>query len=195
MLEGIKPLREKALQWLGRQNLKVSCDRHDAPSFWIHSILKESEGKSGGKVEQHLVGAKLQKRHPGRKIPNHPGHAGDAQTGRYGDFDVGSNSYHVTANPGKDVIRKCKENVEANRHPVLVVPKEKEAHARSIAEFEGIGNRITILALEDFIGENVIEISIENQRDFFATLREIIEEYNRRVEEAETDMALKIDLQ
>jgi len=126
---------------------------------------------------------------------NHPGHAGDAQTGRHGDFDVGPNSYHVTANPGRSVIQKCKENVESNRHAVLVVPREKEGHARAIAEDEGIASRITILALEDFIAENVIEISTENQTDFFATLKEIIAEYNRRIEEAETDMALKIDLQ
>lgn len=194
LAEGIKLLREKALQWLRRQNLSIRCDRQDSPSYWVHSILRESEGKSGGRVEQHLVGAKLQKRHPGRTIPNHPGHAGDAQTGRHGDFDVGSNSYHVTANPGRSVIQKCKENVEGNRHAVLVVPKDKEGHARAIAEDEGIARRITILALEDFIAENVIEISTENQTDFFATLKEIIEEYNRRIEEAETDMALKIDL-
>jgi len=195
LAEGIKTLRENALQWLRRQNLKINCDRQDSPSFWVHSILRESEGKSGGKVEQHLVGAKLQKRHPRRAIPNHPGHAGDTQTGRHGDFDVDLMSYHVTANPGRDVIRKCKENVESNRHAVLVVPREREVHARALAEVEGIGSRITILALEDFIAGNVIEISTENQTDFFATLKDIIEEYNRRIEEAETDMALKIDLQ
>ncbi|MGA3323570.1 MAG: DUF4928 family protein [Terriglobia bacterium] len=130
-----------------------------------------------------------------KAIPNYPGHAGDAQTGRHGDFDVDLMSYHVTANPGRDVIRKCKENVESNRHAVLVVPREKEGHARALAEDEGIGSRITILTLEDFIAGNVIEISTEKQTDFFATLKDIVEEYNRRIEEAETDMALKIDLQ
>jgi hypothetical protein len=78
---------------------------------------------------------------------------------------------------------------------VLVVPREKEGHARALAEDEGIGSRITILTLEDFIAGNVIEISTEKQTDFFATLKDIVEEYNRRIEEAETDMALKIDLQ
>jgi hypothetical protein len=195
LAEGIGTLRENAFQWLRRQNLKVRCNKQDSPSFWIHTILTESEGKSSGKVEQHLVGAKLQKRHPRRAIPNHPGHAGDAQTGRHGDFDIDLMSYHVTANPGRDVIRKCKENVEGNRHAVLVVPREKVGHARALADDEGIGRRITILSLEDFIAENVIEISTENQTDFFSTLKDIIEEYNRRVEHAERDIALKIDLQ
>ena len=124
-----------------------------------------------------------------------PGHAGDTQTGRHSDFDVDLMSYHVTANPGRDVIQKCKANIESNRHAVLVAPREEEGHARALAKDEGIGSRITILALEDFIAGNVIEISTENQTDFFTTLKDIVEEYNRRIEEAETDMALKIDLQ
>lgn len=64
-----------------------------------------------------------------------------------------------------------------------------------MAELEGIESHLTILALEDFIAHNVIEISVEQQTDFLATLKEIIEEYNRRVEEVETDTALKIEIQ
>ena len=45
LAEGIKCLREKALQWLRRQNLKIRCDRQDSPSFWVHSILRESRGE------------------------------------------------------------------------------------------------------------------------------------------------------
>lgn len=141
----------------------------------------------------------MQTRHPDRDLPSHPGHAGDAQTGRSGDFDVDSVSYHVTANPGRDVIEKCRANAAANRQPILVVPAEQVQKAKALAEVEGIGDRVTILALEDFVAQNVIEISIQHGRDFYATLQEIIVEYNRveynrRVAEAETDMALKIDL-
>ena len=151
-------------------------------------------GKSGGRIEQHLVGAKLQTRHPERDVPNHPGHAGDLQTGRTGDFEVDSISYHVTATPGRDVIEKCRANAAANRHPVLVVPGDQLLKAKHLAEDEGISDRVTILALEDFVAQNVIEISVEHGNDFYATLQQIIGEYNRRIEEAETDMALKIEL-
>jgi hypothetical protein len=195
LAEGIATLRARALDWLQRQNLKVSCNRTHSPSAWLRSILQEAEGKSGGRVEQHLVGAKLQKRHPEVIVPSYPGHAGDAQTGRQADFDIECVSYHVTATPGPDVIRKCKANAASNRHPVLVVPYHKVEKARTIAELEGIENELTILALEDFIAQNVIEISVQRQTDFLTTLSDIIEEYNRRIQEAETDASLKIELQ
>ena len=86
------------------------------------SILDKAKGKSGGVVEQHLVGAKLQQRHPEITIPNNPGHAGDAQTGRSGDFPLKNISYHVTATDGKEAMERCKQNIESGVHPVLLVP-------------------------------------------------------------------------
>jgi len=63
-----------------------------------------------------------------------------------------------------------------------------------LSEVEGISDRVTILALKNFVAQNVIEISTEQGRDFYATLPEIVAEHNRRIAKAETDMALKIDL-
>jgi hypothetical protein len=105
--DAISLLVSEAHHWMQRQHLKVSCDQQDSPAAWIGAILDEARGRSGGKVEQHLVGAKLEARHPGVDIPNHPGHAGDAQTDRPGDFTVGSTCYHVTAAPGNSVVDKC----------------------------------------------------------------------------------------
>lgn len=194
LLQAIRLLQDKAREWLQRQNLRISCDRQLSPTAWIQFILEEGKGKSGGKIEHHLVGAKLQMRLPEREVPNYPGHAGDVQTGRWGDFDVDSVSYHVTGSPGRDVIEKCKANAAANRHPVLVVPAEQVQKAKALSEIEGISGRLTILALEDFVAQNVIEISVEHGQDFYATLQEIVAEYNKRIEEVETDMALKIEL-
>ncbi len=192
--EGSVLLANQAHAWLGRQPIRVNCDRHQSPAKWVASILDKAKGRSGGVVEQHLVGAKLQQRHPAIAIPNNPGHAADAQTRRSGDFPLLSVSYHVTATDGKEAVARCKENVETGVHPVLLVPKRYTEKANFHAEVAGIQDRVSILAIDDFITQNIIEMSTNQQQDFFSTLKAIIDEYNRRLEEVETDMSLKIEL-
>jgi hypothetical protein len=75
------------------------------------------------------------------------------------------------------------------------VLRHKVGKGRTIAELERVENELTILALEDFIAQNVIEISVQRQTDFLTTLKDIIDEYNRRIKEAETDASLEIELQ
>jgi hypothetical protein len=89
---------------------------------------------------------------------------------------------------------RCKDNLESGVHPVLLVPRKHMANARLRADDEGIGERTSILAIEDFITQNIIELSTERHEDFFKTLQAIINEYNKRLEEVETDMSLKIEI-
>jgi hypothetical protein len=176
------------------QNINISCAKHHSPASWISKILEEAKGKSGGKIEQHLVGAKLEQRLPGIEISNHPGHAGDAQTGRSGDYTIGTTCFHITAAPSHAVVEKCAKNAQAGLHPVLLVPRDNVAKARHLAEDAAVFERVTILAIEDFIAGNIILLSSGNQQEFFAILQSIIKKYNRRLEEVETDLSLKIDL-
>jgi hypothetical protein len=179
---------------LAGRPLSLLCNRQHSPAAWIDSILCEAELRSRGIVERHLVGATLQRRHPKIAIPNHPGHAADVQTGRSGDFPLLNVSYHVTATDGREAVDRCKENIGAGIHPVLVLPKRHLVKANAYAEIAGIQNRISIIAIEDFITQNVIEMSTHQRQDFFSTLKAIIDEYNRRLEAVETDMSLKIEL-
>jgi uncharacterized protein DUF4928 len=194
LLAAIDVLLDQARKWLTQQPIKVNCDRQQSPTMWVSSILDKAQGRSGGKVEQHLIGAKLKERHPKVNVPNYPGHAADLQTKRTGDFPIDKVSYHVTATDGKEAIPRCKDNIESGIHPVLLVPRKSLANAHVRAEVEGIAGRVSILGIEDFITQNVIELSTERQEDFFTTLQAIITEYNRRLEEVETDMSLKIEL-
>jgi len=191
---GIEVLLEEARRWMSRQQIKVTCERQSAPATWIGSILRNAKGKSGGIVEQHLIGAKLVRQYPKEKIPNYPGHAGDTQTGRPGDFCLGSSCYHVTAAPGRGVLSKCGENLQVGLHPILLVPRDEFGKASHLAEDEGIRDRITLVAIEDFIATNIIEMSAGQQKAFLQHLKALIETYNQRLEQVETDMSLKIDL-
>jgi len=191
----IEELAGRARAWLRRQNLKLTLDRKQAPSAWIRIILEGAKGRSGGIVEQHLVGAKLEKRFTDIPIPNYPAHAADVQTERPGDFAVRKIVYHVTGAPGRSVIQKCATNLKQGQHPILLVPQEQEYKASVLADDEGFGAQISIISIEDFLALNIIELSTGEGVDFFHVLQDIVAIYNRRLEEVETDLSLQIDVQ
>lgn len=187
-------LVKKATEWLKRQNLKLDIDRRQTPATWVHVIVENARHRSGGIVEQHLVGAKLERRFKDLTIPNHPAHSGDRQTARAGNFEISKLVYHVTATPTRNVIQKCADNIKAGLHPILLTPGEQENKARVLAQDEGIDKELTIISLEDFVALNIIELAIDENKDFFRVLKEITEIYNKRLGEVETDLSLQIQV-
>ena len=190
----VEKLAEKARAWLRRRSLKLALDRKHSPSTWIRVILEGAKGRSGGVVEQHLVGAKLEKRFAGIPIPNYPAHAADAQTERPGDFAVQNIVYHVTSTPGRSVIQKCAANLKQGQHPILLVPQDQEYRASALADDEGVGEQISIISIENFLALNIIELSTGEGVEFFHVLQDIVAIYNRRLQEVETDLSLQIDV-
>lgn len=194
LLELIASLRDIANEWLKRQNLKLDIDRRQSPAAWINVIVESAKGRSGGVVEQQLVGAKLAKRFKDINISNHPAHAGDRQTDRTGDFVIQQAIYHVTAAPSRNVLQKCAQNIRAGLHPLLLIPEEQRNRAQILAQEEGIHKEMTIIAIEDFVAVNIIELAAEENKDFFTVLKEIVALYNRRLAEVETDLSLQIEV-
>ena len=157
-------------------------------------IVENAKGRSGGIVEQQLVGAKLARRFQGFDIPNHPAHAGDKQTERMGDFTISNLVYHVTASPSRNVLQKCADNLKVGLHPILLIPREQENKARVLAQDEGIDQQLTIISIESFIALNIIEVATDENKDFFSVLKEIVEIYNARLSAVETDLSLQIEV-
>lgn len=194
LLECIEGLKRLVNEWLSRQSLKFDMDRRQAPTAWVGIIVENAKGRSGGVVEQHLVGAKLERRFRNLSIPNHPAHAGDIQTERAGDFEISRMVYHVTSAPSRNVLQKCASNIRLGLSPVLLVPRDQENKARILAQDEGIDNELAIISIEDFIALNIIELATDENKDFFTVLKEIVEIYNRRLSEVETDLSLQIEV-
>lgn len=194
LLKLIIYLRTHADNWLKRQNLKLDIDRRQSPANWINIIVENAKGRSGGVVEQQLVGAKLQRRFKEILVPNYPAHAGDKQTERGGDFAISRLVYHVTAAPSRNVLKKCGENLKQGLHPILVIPLEQENKARILAQDEGIDHELTIISIESFVAMNIIELATEENKDFFSVLQEIVSIYNKRLLEVETDLSLQIEV-
>ncbi len=195
LLDLIQQMTALARAWLTRQSMRLDLDRRQSPAAWVGLILEGAHNnQSNGVVEQHLVGAKLERRFPHLDIQNLPAHAGDVQTDRAGDFALENLVYHVTASPGTAVIQKCARNLEAGKHPVLLVPEAQTNKARILAEVDNLKSGITILAIEDFLAMNVIEMASEENRQFFDVLQDMIIIYNRRLVDVETDMSLQIEI-
>lgn len=194
LLELINELVKIAHEQMSRKSLELHLDRRHAPSYWVHLILEGAKGRSGGVVEQHLIGAKLERRYQDISVPNYPAHAGDVQTARQGDFTILNTVYHITAAPSLGVIQKCAENVRVGHYPILLVPRAQEAKAIALAEVEGVEAQISIVSIEDFVALNIIEMGTGEKVDFFHILQSIVEIYNRRLLEVETDLSLQIEI-
>jgi hypothetical protein len=174
--------------------LKSEISHRHSPQTWVSVILENAKGRSGGIVERQLAGATLERRFKGISIPNHPTQAADKQTEPAGDFFISELAYHVTSAPSRDVLQKCAKNIKVGHHPILLIPREQENKARVLAQDEGIDENLTIIAIEDFVALNIIELATEERRDFFGVLQEIVEIYNRRLAEVETDLSLQIEV-
>ncbi len=187
-------VKQQIKGWFARQHLKIACDTRLSPQQWIDEIFRVSRERSAGRVEQHLVGAKLEKRFPNVNIGRDAANAGDVQTSRAGDFYVGRTAYHITAAPSVSVIHRCKENVRDGKYPVLLVPRNAVERAKGLAEAQGMETQISVFSIEDYLAQNIVELALDEGVELIVTMRAIIAVYNDRIQQAETDKSLRIEL-
>ncbi len=187
-------LVERVRDFHNRQKIKLTYDPSLSTWHIVHNLLEEavSVGKAGY-VAQHLVGAKLQLRFPDIKVSNESGNTADMQTQRPGDFLIGHTAFHVTVAPMPPVYEKCKHNITQGFKPFLLVPDNKVIGARQIAE-QMSEQRIAVESIESFVSQNINEISVFSNDRLIDSFKQLIELYNQRVDEVETDKSLMIEL-
>lgn len=187
-------LVDRVRDFHNRQKIKLTFN--PALSTWhiVHNLLAEAtaEGKAGY-VAQHLVGAKLQFRFPDIEVSNEGGSTADLQTQRPGDFLVGHTAFHVTVAPMQPVFDKCRYNIQQGYKPFLLVPDSKLIGARQIAE-QTCEQQIAVESIESFVSQNINEISSFSKDNLTSSFKELVEIYNKRVDEVETDKSLMIEL-
>ncbi|NOX63105.1 MAG: DUF4928 domain-containing protein [Chloroflexi bacterium] len=146
-----------------------------------------------GSVLQHLVGAKLELALE-TKLPHHGAAVADASSARQGDFVIHNAVIHVTTAPSQGLLEKCMANLQAGLAPIIITLQERVIVARGNAEMLGIGERVDILAIEQFLTTNLHEWSgfQSVQRD--VALDQLIDRYNAIVDACETDPSLRIRL-
>ena len=159
-------------------------------------LKKARERKVGGAAAQHLVGAKLQLRYPELDIPTRSYTAADKQVGMPGDYQVGDAAFHVTISPGESLVQRCKENVDREVEPWVLVPKDRVKDAEKLLSQAGLDKHCVIVAIEIFVGQNLEEIAGFTVEDVRSIIKRLINEYNRRIDEAEGgDPRLRLTLE
>jgi len=145
-----------------------------------------------GAVMQHLVGAKIETALPEAKIKHEGFSVADAPAGRKGDFLIGDTAIHVTTAPTEALIRKCSDNLAQNIRPLIITTQSGTGGAAALAKNADVAERIDILEIEQFIATNVYEWSAFQQAKRTLTVRQLVDAYNRIIDQCETDPSLKI---
>ncbi|MCK1843499.1 MULTISPECIES: DUF4928 family protein [Micromonospora] len=186
------------VEYFGKQRLKTEFVPATPIKLVVAAVLRaahERGGNTAGAVAQHLVGAKLALRFPALTIGNESYTTADAQTARPGDFLVGDTVIHVTMSPGQSLFEgRCKANRAAGYRCRVLVPEAKLAAALQLSELGQVGDYVAIQAVEDFVGTNVEEMAEFRDQSIRSGLRRLLETYNKRTAEAETDPSLLIEL-
>ena len=186
-------LVERVGEYLDQQAIEVEVNLQK-PSPQIVADILEAAGPKAGAVAQHLVGAKLAVRYPALEIENYSYTTADQQLGRPGDFMVGDTAFHVTISPMPTVLEKCKDNLRNGYRSMLLVPDLRLQAARQMAETIDVQDRVGILAVESFVGQNIEELGGFGKGELGKGFRTLLENYNRRVEAIEIDRSLLIRL-
>jgi len=178
-----------------RERLNVAFDPSVTTAKFLADLLTTARHKGKeGPVAQHLVGAKLQLRYPELQIENESYSTADQQLGRAGDFLVGDTAFHVTVVPMPGMYEeRCQHNLQKGLRPYLLVPEEKVVGASQNCETVAPG-RIAVRSIEAFVATNVEEISQFSSETLRRELRSLLRIYNDRVDAAEPDKSLLIEI-
>jgi hypothetical protein len=147
-----------------------------------------------GAVLQHLVGAKLDSALGKGRFEHNSFSTADAPGGRAGDFFIGDVALHVTTSPGEAVIEKCRDNLNDGNRPMLVTLQHGLTVAEGLAANVGLGDRIDIFEVEQFVALNLYELGKFGADGRKTAVTDLVDRYNEIVEEFETDPSLRIEL-
>lgn len=182
-------------RFLDQQALEVAIDLRLPGTAIVSAILrKANQHNFAGPVAQHLVGAKLAVRFPALEIENHSYTAADEQTGRRGDFQVGSSVFHVTVSEQPGHFEKCKRNLEHGLKPYLLVLERRLDAARVNFEEYGLVGKAGLYSIEAYVGQNLDELGEYNADGLRSSFGKLLAEYNRRVSEVEANRGLIIQI-
>ncbi len=184
--------------YFGRRQVSAEIDPNNSIRTTVANLLeagRERGGTAAGAIAQHLVGAKLEIRFPEEQVNVESYTTADHQTGRAGDFQIGDTAIHVTMSPSEKLFReRCAHNLSQGYRTRVLVPDKLVAAAVGMAELAGLERQVAIQAIEDFVGTNIEEVAGFTKSQIRVNLLRLLERYNQRIQQAEPDLSLKIEI-
>lgn len=185
-------VRDRMVKLTTRDPLVFDWSKRASLTAQVTSILQSARERSRGRIEQHLVGAKLEQRFGRDRVNRERAYSADIQTSRSGDFAIGTTIYHVTASPMPTLAQKIKANLVSNYTPVLIVPSSKIELAFKLLGENQLENQVEVFALETFLTQNILEMADSEGIDHATMLYRVLAIYNERIQETENDQSLRI---
>jgi hypothetical protein len=180
-------------QDLGGLDLAFSAS--ESVTAYISRLLDAHQSNPGA-VLQHLVGAKLERRFVDRPlaIEHHSSATADIQTGRRGDFEIGTTVFHVTKRATDDHYRKARQNAQSGRKVYLLVPDSVLRATKDLADnlSPGFCREVDVFSIEQFVAQNLDEMAIFDKSEALRQLILLLDKYNELIDAYENDRSLKI---
>ncbi len=101
---------------------------------------------------------------------------------------------HVTTSPGEAVIERCRDNINDGVRPVLVPGQRGLTVAEGLADNAGMGDRIDIFEIEQFIALNLYKLSKFVADGRRVAVSDLVNRYHEIIDDVETDPSLKIEV-
>ena len=175
--------------------IEVAFFASESIASYISKLL-DAHQTNPGAVLQHLVGAKLERRFAGRSvsIDHHSSATADIQTGRRGDFEIGSTVFHVTKRANNDHYLKARQNARNGRKVYLLVPDGVVRATKDFAEndFPGFCREVDVFSIEQFVAQNLDELAAFDRDGALRQLYQLLEKYNELIDHYENDKSLRI---
>lgn len=192
---------ERVHEFFSAKPFKIRLDASRSLRTLVRDMIAQAEERQrntpgmqyAGAVLQHLVGAKLDCALGVGNFEHNSFSTSDQQSGRAGDFFIGDVAIHVTTAPGEAVIGRCHDNINDGFRPIIVTTARGLTAAEVLAENAGLGERIDVFEVEQFVALNLYELGKFAADGRRVAVGDLVTRYNEVIEEVETDPSLKIE--
>ena len=148
-----------------------------------------------GTMLQHLIAAKLSIILPPKSFDIHDASVADSPTDRSGNFAIHKTIIHCTTAPNEPLIIKCKANLKNGYTPVIITIFDRVKTALDLATDAGISGRVDVWDIQQFLSTNINEHCQFDEQNRNVKLADIIETYNRIIDDKETDPSQRIEFE